>query len=694
MLTFVGIFMNRWIIYLRLGLLALAWASEPCQHCHENPLCLGSCGYDLLLKAGTPREKLEAQVVLGKAWVSGDFHEGAVNVLSEALREAPTEETALRAEARYWLAQAHQRFSPDSAQHHYKHLIEDPSTPPLWKAKAALALGKLFSEKNPMKAQAYASQALEAARSIGDLELQALAFNQLAVLMPDMQRALAYAEEALQLARSIPKPRLRVAILTNLASLYDDAGKTREALALYQEALQIASDSLSQAHVLLNLAGSYYKQRQIPQAERTLNQITSTLSRLPYALRQQYYRLRFQIALNRNAPSEASRYFEAILQEGTQALQETEISRTAQLEQLSGLRLRESQLREFELSRQRERLFYGLMGVLGVLTLGGVGYAYRTARRRAQEEAAFRHEIEKLNKSLQSQSEELERQNGELIRISEALAEALQDLQDSISAAERLQKALMPPLNKIFSDSAIYYQPLQQVGGDFYIVVSDILTGRYLIAVGDATGHGVSGSILASIFGATIQNFFLQNPRQTAQALLMRVHAFMGRLLASHDAGGAPIREGCDITIAIFDAVQGKVEIGLAGRPLWIWEPQGGLQELDSGRRGIDSFTPSDYEFPTYTCPLDGHRLFYFFTDGITDVLNTEGRKWGIRRLRELVITLNQQGLPPTRQMEVILQTLHTWRGDAQPNDDITLIILPAESVLARARSRSSTPTS
>ncbi len=113
-----------------------------------------------------------------------------------------------------------------------------------------------------------------------------------------------------------------MAILTNLASLYDDVGKGREALALYQEALQAAPDSLSQAHVLLNLSSFYYKQRQIARAEQALNQIAFMLSRLPYALRQQYYRLRFQMALERNALSEASRYFEAVLQEGTKSFRE------------------------------------------------------------------------------------------------------------------------------------------------------------------------------------------------------------------------------------------------------------------------------------------------------------------------------------------------------------------------------------
>jgi sigma-B regulation protein RsbU (phosphoserine phosphatase) len=225
---------------------------------------------------------------------------------------------------------------------------------------------------------------------------------------------------------------------------------------------------------------------------------------------------------------------------------------------------------------------------------------------------------------------------------------------------------------------------MQQIGGDFYIASRDVFSGRYLIAVGDATGHGVASAILASIFGATIQNFFLQNPRQSAQALLMRVHAFASRLLISQEADKSSIREGCDVAVLIFDISQQKVEVGLAGRPLWIWEPQGGLQELEGGRRGIDSFTPSDYEFPTYTLPLSPQSVFYLFTDGLTDVLNPQGRRWGIRRLRELISELARQGLSPDAQMEAILRALQNWREEAQANDDITFLIVPAQSILTR----------
>jgi len=676
-----------------MGMLSWVWASDPCAHCQENPLCLGSCSYELLLKAENPAERLQAQVLLGKAWVLGGFQEGTVNLLLEALREAPPSEAALRAEARYWLAQAYQRIAPDSAQYYYKLIYEDATTPPYWKAKAALALSSLLSGRNPTRAQAYASDALVSAKQAGDAELQALALNQLAFLAAEIRQyptALRYAEEALHLARSIPKPRLRSAILTNLASIYDDMGRSSDALKLYQEALQIAPDTLSRTHVLLNLATHYYNEKKTTETERLLNQVALILSKLPFSLRQHYYRLRFYIAMERKALTEAAKYFEFVLSEADKALQEAEVNRTAQLEQLSGLRQRESRLRQLELSRRQERIFYGLMGVLALVGLGGVGYAYRTARRRAQEEAAFRQEIEKLNRSLQHQSEELERQNQELIRVSNALFEALEDLRDSINAAERLQKALMPPLSQILPGTAFHYQPMQQIGGDFYIATRDVFSGRYLIAVGDATGHGVPGAILASVFGATIQNFFLQNPRQSAQALLMRVHAFASRLLVSQEADKSPLREGCDAAIVIFDIPQQKVEVGLAGRPLWIWEPQAGLQELEGGRRGLDSFTSSDYEFPAYTLSLSPQSVFYLFTDGLTDVLNPQGRRWGIRRLRELISELARQGLSPADQVEAILRAIQNWREKVQANDDITFLIVPAQSILTRVGTQTS----
>jgi len=683
--------MRRWLIYFTLGVSLSLRASEPCAHCQEDPFCLGSCGYELLLRAETPGERFKAQVILSKAWVLGDFHEGAVNILSEALRDIPSEDPALVTEAYYWLAQAYRRLSPDSAEYYYKLIREIPGAPPYWKAKANMALSSLLREKNPTRAQAYAFEALEAARQTQDNEIQALSLNQLAVLAADARqydKAQHYAEEALQLARSLSKPRLLAAVLTNLASIYEDIGKSQSALSLYQEALSMAPDTLSQAHALLNLANYYYNQKQTTEAEKILNRIVPALPKLPFMLRKSYYQLRFYIALDRRAPQEAARFFEAMLSEASKAIQEVEASRTAQLEQLSGLRQRESQLRQMELSRSRERIFYGLMGGLALIGLGGAGYAYRTARRRAREEAAFRQEIETLNQTLVAQSQQLERQNQELLRISEALSEAIQDLQDSISAAERLQKALMPPLRAIFPGTTVYYQPLQQVGGDFYIVAGDPLNGRYLIAVGDGTGHGVGGSILASIFGATIQNFFLQNSRQSARALLMRVHNFAIRLLASQDSAGNPIREGCDVAMVIFDVRQEKVEVGMAGRPVWIWNPQAGLQELDGGRRGLDSFTPLDYDFPAYEIPLSPHDIFYLFTDGVTDVLNPQGRKWGIKRLRELILKLDQEAFPVAEQESKILKAIEEWRGHTNPNDDATLLLIPVESILVKARDR------
>ncbi len=673
-----------------LSIIGLLWAEAPCDHCQDAPICLGSCAYELLLKAETPMQKSQAQIILGKAWVLGGFQQGAISILHEVLSKMNAESgMASYHEALYWLGQAHQtNLNKDSAQFYYQRLGEDPRCPPYWKSKALLSLAGLLSEKSPLSAQTRAAEALEAAKAAQDPELEALALNQLSVFLSanrQYERALAIAQKAVSIARQLAKPRLLTATLTNLATLYDDLREPREALPLYHEALQLAPDSLSQAHALLNLANHYYTQRQDLQAEKVLNQLQSILLKLPLHLRTEYYRLRAYMAIDRRQMQEVARFLEAALEAAVRAVQEVETNRIAQLEQLSGLRMREAQLTQLQISRSRERTLYIILAGIGVLALGGAVYAYLTARRRAREEVEFRQQIEVLNQRLTMQSQQVERQNHELTRISEALAEALQDLQDSISAAERLQKALMPPLEKIFSGAVAYYQPLQQVGGDFYIVAHDVLSGYYLVAVGDATGHGISGSILASIFGATMQNFFLQNPTQSVRGLLQRVHAFTGRLLAARDSEGAPIREGCDIALLLIDPKKESVEVGLAGRPVWVWDSEKGLQELEGGRRGIDSFTPQDYEFPTYTLPLHPRQIFYLFTDGLTDVLNPEGKKWGSKRLRELVSKLNNQNLVPKTQLQTLLDAAESWRQNTLLNDDVTLIILPGEQILRKA---------
>jgi len=126
--------------------------------------------------------------------------------------------------------------------------------------------------------------------------------------------------------------------------------------------------------------------------------------------------------------------------------------------------------------------------------------------------------------------------------------------------------------------------------------------------------------------------------------------------------------------------------VGLAGRPVWIAHPQEGLTELSGGRRGLDSFTSPEYEFPQFTLPLAEEGTVYLFSDGVTDLLNAEGKKFGVQRLRAILEA--ERLSSPQKQLRVLVAELEAWRGKAQPNDDLTWLAQPLAGLCEYARTR------
>ncbi|MCX7980967.1 MAG: SpoIIE family protein phosphatase [Bacteroidia bacterium] len=681
-------------------LLGWVWAQKACEACGIDALCLGKCAYERLLAESTPRGQAEAYLLLAHAWLRGGFTEGVPRLVHEALRRiSPPESLFYHGQA--LLAQAHYALGrPDSAIFLYEKIATEAQAYPFLVGRCYLALGSHYAGSEPLRAQGYAAQAVEKAEAVQHPILQALAYNQLSFLVAasDIERAIQYAQKALEVLGKPaafhlllePAERVRPAVVANLASLYAERGRWGEAEKLYQQALAEArGDSVAIGQALLGLSQLYLAQRKLNEAQRLLAQARGVYARLPYSLRREWLRTQASLAIAQGKLKEALNLYERLVEEAERQSITQQNERIAQLSVLSGLEAREAELKALQEQRRRERLLYGLIGIFGLLFLGGLGYALAQARRRAREERTFRETIAAQAQRIEEQARALERQNEELVRISETLAEALSTLQESHSAARRLQRAILPNLERFFPGIAVYYEPMQEVGGDFYTMAADPFSKRLLLVVGDCTGHGVSEAILAGIFAATAQNLFLQNPNQTPQALLQRLRQALDVVLRGEvTEGHLKMREGADLAVAIVDFPQQKVLFGLAGRPVWVYDRRQGFRELPGGRRGIDSFTTPEYEFPAYEEPLTEDRIFYFFTDGLTDVLNPEGKKLGIKALRALGDDPAFVASSPKKQLEKVVETIKNWQGKAPPNDDVTLLIVPAQALLAYARDR------
>jgi serine phosphatase RsbU (regulator of sigma subunit) len=89
---------------------------------------------------------------------------------------------------------------------------------------------------------------------------------------------------------------------------------------------------------------------------------------------------------------------------------------------------------------------------------------------------------------------------GELKKAFNHLEKKNKDLIDSLYYAAFVQQGLMPQarhFEKLGYPYFVYYNPLQIIGGDFF------WNGKKgdwdLVAVGDCTGHGVSGAMLSTL---------------------------------------------------------------------------------------------------------------------------------------------------------------------------------------------------
>lgn len=684
---------------------ALLWAARPCEACREDATCLGSCAYETLSRTEVPAEQAEALLLLAHAWLQEGLTEGIARLVKSISEKVPPTDS-LAFHARQVLAQAHYALGrTDSALFLYEQVAKEAAQYPLLQARALLAIGVFYAERGELlRAQGYLGEAAQLAEQLKAPLLQALVYNALSFVLAqagsDRSRALHYAEAALQAAQD-PKAqfhlllgspqKVRLAAVGNLAALYAETGQLQKAQELYNQLLsEAANDSVSRGQATLGLAQLYLSQGKSSEARSLLRTHSALFSVLPYSLQREWLRTEAHLALLQKRPEAAIQAYEKLLSLAeTQALR-MQNTRIEQLRILSGLAQREAELVALRQKQKAERIGYSIAAVATLIALLGLYWALRAARRRAKEEQSFREIITQQAREIEEKSRTLEAQNEELVRISETLAEALSTVQESYAAAKRLQRAILPDLGRFLPGSASYYEPMHEVGGDFYTMAVDPFSKRMLIVVGDCTGHGVSGAILAGIFAATVQNLFLQNPNQAPTTILKRLWQALSVVLRGEAPDGTlvPTREGADIALMIADFTQQTLHFGLAGRNVWIYDPARGLRELSGGRRGIDSFTPPDYEFPVYTEPLQKEALYYFFTDGLGDVLNPEGKKMGIKPIRTSFEDPAFCYQKPKDQLQQILQKVQAWKGSAPPNDDITLLILPGEALLAYARER------
>lgn len=267
-------------------------------------------------------------------------------------------------------------------------------------------------------------------------------------------------------------------------------------------------------------------------------------------------------------------------------------------------------------------------------------------------------EVQELSK----RSLEQERINKER-EIEKRLLEAEnQRKTDELEEARALQLSMLPKKMPSLPDYdlAVYMDTATEVGGDYYdySVEQD---GSLVLAVGDATGHGLKAGIMVA---AAKSYFHTLVHEADLVTILSRISSGL-RNLNMHLMYMGFILMKCNGR---------KVDLAIAGMPpvLHYSKKRNKVEQLLL--KGLPLGGPANYPYKKKSVELDEGDVLLLMSDGLSELFNPEREILGIERIEQVL--LNSADSSSSDIIRQLNQLTETWAAGVDAHDDITLMVL------------------
>ncbi len=251
-------------------------------------------------------------------------------------------------------------------------------------------------------------------------------------------------------------------------------------------------------------------------------------------------------------------------------------------------------------------------------------------------------------------------------RLYEAEAQKI-TLERDLTLAKRIQKGLLPKCipNLQGLDICGEMIPAMQVGGDYFDLIK-IDENKLFIVVGDVSGKGLSASLYMSKL-QTMMKLYCKAGRSPKEILID----------ANKDIYSS-VEKGWFITVnlALIDMEKRKIKFCRAGHSqlLAINGSENSLIQPAGIGLGLDDGKIFDSTLEELEIELKPNEIYGFFSDGISEAMNSKGELFGIEKLCK-VINLNKEQ-PASEIMQSVLTSLDNFRNGFEQNDDITLVLV------------------
>lgn len=302
------------------------------------------------------------------------------------------------------------------------------------------------------------------------------------------------------------------------------------------------------------------------------------------------------------------------------------------------------------------------------------------------------NEMQVQTESLSEAYDALSELHEELRSKHELIENQKKELEQSLQAARRFEKKILLNHQHFFALEPAYQVKIRMsthsaVGGDFVIVVSDnpFLTDWHFVILGDATGHGAAGAMLALTFSMLLRNHLLSlKDLNQLHTVLNLVHKEILEIL---DARTQVVSaEGAEVALLALPKNPNDnfdIYFTLAGRPLCIldsYEQQIKIYQHHNRSLGFYLENAPEAVFFTEKIKIQTNDVIFMFSDGFTDQLNQSGKKISKKRAFQWIqetVQFNKL----EEKFQYIYSNWENWKQNTSQTDDVILLVIQNQMV-------------